>query len=112
LEDAVAAIKGTIRADVEDLVPAAEILPGSGAGFEKLTGKRKEPKSFFVRIKPVEALQRQCPIHSDPTGALELLHNPLRKRIFFSILFENRGFNLKIHLSVHSSGITSSSCNA
>ena len=56
LEDAVAAIKRTIRANIEDLIPAAEILSGSRTGFEKLTGKRDQPKGFFVQIKLVGPL--------------------------------------------------------
>jgi hypothetical protein len=45
-----------IRADVDDPIPAAEILPGPWAGFEKLARKRDKPEGFFVQIEIIQPL--------------------------------------------------------
>jgi hypothetical protein len=72
LKDAVAAIKRTIRANIENLIPAAKILSGSRTRFEKLPGKRNHPKGFFIQMKCAGLVWRGFLIALDRTGAAKM----------------------------------------
>jgi hypothetical protein len=97
LEDAVAAVERTIGSDIEDVVPAAKISSGAGAGFESLAGKGNKPKGFFVQIKLVGPLESALFTMFFMGGALEPLHHPLRKGIVPSIPFQDRRFDSRFH---------------
>jgi hypothetical protein len=97
LQDAVAAIERTIRANIENLIPAAKILSGSRTGFEKLTGKRDQAKGFFVQLELPRPVRTGCIFTFTHREALETVHGSAGKGIFFSIRLKDCRFDFKIH---------------
>ena len=97
LQDAVAAIERTIRANIENLIPAAKILSGSRTGFEKLTGKRDQAKGFFVQLELPRPVRSGFIFTFTHSEALETVHSSVGKGIFFSILLKDCRFDFKIH---------------